>query len=310
MKHCAVAIALLLALSTTGANAAVKIRYVSGQPTFVSAQPGSVVELAAPEATRERRIGLGVAVFNNGQQPFTLGYENVSVRTSAGAPVPLVTYEQLQHQAKVRAGWATFFGALAAGLNTYGASQQGYGRVGRITFDSPIARQYALDRADAQNAALFTSISQRLDATLAGLNASVLRTTTIDPGTTFGGLVAFDLPKGLTLRDLIITVSFGGDTHEITMDPSARLEAASSADLRPQAPAQAAAMPLAAPIQAPASPTVVASPAPAAPPPTPSAPLVTQVAQASPAPKAAKAAARSPRTYCIKVVSDPAQNNC
>lgn len=307
MKHCAMAVVLLLALCTTGANAAVKIRYLSGQPTFVSAQPGSVVELAAPEATKARRIGLGVAVFNNGQQPITLGYENVSVRTSAGAPVPLITYEQLQHQAKVRAGWATFFGALAAGLNSYGASREGYGRVGNITFDSPIARQYALDRADAQNAALFTSISQRLDATLANLNASVLRTTTIDPGTTFGGLVAFDLPKGLTLRDLIITVSFGGDTHEITMDPNARFEAASSADLRPSIPAQATAMPIAPPAQAAATPTFVAAPAPAAPPQPPPA---ARVAEASPTAKTAKAAARSPRTYCIKVLSDPSQNNC
>jgi len=207
----------------------------------------------------------------------------------------------------VRAGWATFFGALAAGLNSYGASYQGQGRVGNITFDSPVARMYAMDRADAQNTALLASISQRLDATLANLNASVLRTTTIDPGTTFGGLVAFDLPKGLTLRDLIITVSFGGDTHEITMDPSARLEAASSADLRPPTPAQAVALTSTPPAQGAASQAPVLAPAPA-PPPQPS--PATRVADASPSAKPAKGAARSPRTFCIKVVTDPSQNNC
>jgi hypothetical protein len=90
----------------------------------------------------------------------------------------------------------------------------------------------ALDRADAQNAALFTSIAVTLNATLEKLDGAVLRTTTIDPKTSFGGYVAFDLPKGATVADMVVVVTFAGDTHVIPLNNAAgKLQQATASDL-------------------------------------------------------------------------------
>jgi hypothetical protein len=90
----------------------------------------------------------------------------------------------------------------------------------------------ALDRADAQNSALFASIAQTLEATLAKLDGSVLRTTTIDPRASFGGFVVFDLPKGAGVRDMVVMVTFGGDTHDIPLnDTRGTLQQATALDL-------------------------------------------------------------------------------
>lgn len=192
-----------------------------------------MVEIAAPAQTKSGQVGIGVAAFNLGQRPHSLGYENISVRTVAGATLRMIPYEELQHKARVRAGWATFFTVLGTGLNTYAASRQGYGYVGPYRFYSPVAGEMAMDRAASENAAMLNSVTAQLDATLAKLDAGVLRTTTIDPGTPFGGAVVFDLPKGVALKDLIVTVTFAGDAHSVPLDASApELEQASSTDVR------------------------------------------------------------------------------
>ncbi len=214
------------------ANAAVKVRYFKGQPTFISTTPASAVEVAAPPANKGRRVWVAVVALNLGKEPASLGYENITVHTAGGQPAKLITYEELQHQARVSAGWATFFSGVAAGLNSYSAARYGgSGRFGGYSYYSPVAAQIALDRADAQNTALFTSVAQALDSTLSKLDSTVLRTTTIDPNASFGGYVAFDLPKGASARDMIVSVTFNGETHEVPLDNSAgTLQQAAAAD--------------------------------------------------------------------------------
>ena len=215
------------------ANAGVKVRYFKGQPTFISTMPASAVEVAAPTANKDRRVWIAVVALNFAKEPASLGYENITVHTAGGQPAKLITYEELQHQARVRAGWATFFSGVAAGLNSYSAARYGgSGRFGGYSYYSPVAAQIALDRADAQNTALFTSIAQALDSTLAKLDGTVLRTTTIDPNASFGGFVAFDLPKGTSAKDMIVSVTFNGETHEVPLDNSTgTLQQATAADM-------------------------------------------------------------------------------
>lgn len=232
------ALAVSLALLALGGlvdsvDAGVKVRYFKGQPTYISTMPASAVEVAVPEQRKGKRVWVAVAALNFGPGPTSLGYENVDIRTANGEEAKLVSYDQLRHQAKVRAGWMTVFAGVAAGLNSYGAARYGgSGYVGRVPFYSPVGAQMALDRADAQNEALFTSIAVTLDATLAKLDGAVLRTTTIDPRTSFGGFVAFDLPKGATVADMVAVVSFAGDTHIIPLNNTAgRLQQATALDL-------------------------------------------------------------------------------
>jgi hypothetical protein len=215
------------------ADAAVKVRYFKGAPTYISTMPASAVEVAVPEQRKGKRIWVAVVALNFGAEPTSLGYENIDIRTASGAEAKLVTYDQLRHQAKVRAGWSTFFAGVAAGLNSYSAARWGgSGNVGGVHYYSPVGAQMALDRADAQNAALFTSIAVTLDDTLAKLDGAILRTTTIDPKTSFGGFVAFDLPKGASVADMVAVVTFAGDTHIVPLNNAAgSLEQATASDL-------------------------------------------------------------------------------
>ncbi len=226
----AAAAAGAMLLSAT-ADAAVKVRFFKGQPTFVSTQHSTVVDVVSPASAKGDQIPIGIVVFNGSGAPASLGYENVSVRTSGGEPVKLVTYEELQHQARVRAGWATFFAVMAAGANGYVAARSSYGYVGGYRYYSPVAGQTAMDRATDQNAALFSSISQGLDAQMAQLDGSVLRTTTVDPSAFFRGVVYVALPRKSALSDLIITVTFAGEAHEIALADPSSLPQASEADL-------------------------------------------------------------------------------
>ena len=219
-------VAFTLALSTLSispsvASAGVKVRYFKGQPTFVSAMPSSVVEIAAPAEVKGGEVGIGVAAFNLGERPKSLGYENISVRTMTGADLRLIPYEELKHRARVRAGWETFFASLAVGLNAYAASREGYGHAAQYHYYNPVAGELAIDRAAYQNAAMLNSVTAELDATLAKIDG-VLRTTTIDPRTAFAGAVVFDLPKGVAIKDLIVKVNFAGDVHSVPLDGSAQ----------------------------------------------------------------------------------------
>jgi hypothetical protein len=233
LRALAASLALLAYGLPVDATAGVKVRYFKGAPTYISTMPASAVEVAVPEQHKGKRIWVAVVALNFGVEPTSLGYENVDIRTANGEEAKLVDYDQLRHQAKVRAGWATFFAGVAAGLNSYAAARYGgQGYVGSVPYYSPVGAQIALDRADAQNAALFTSIAVTLDATLEKLDGNVLRTTTIDPKTSFGGFVAFDLPKGASVTDMVAVVTFAGDTHIIPLNNAAgRLKQATAADL-------------------------------------------------------------------------------
>jgi hypothetical protein len=224
---------LAWACLTTATDAAVKVRYFKGSPTFISTLPTSAVEVLVPEGQKGKRVEIGVAVLNLGTEPDSLGYENIRVRTTGGAPANLITYEQLQGHARTQAAWATLFAGLAAGLNSYSAARYGgSGYVGNVPFYSPIAGQIAVDRASAQNSAMFATIAQTLDATLAKLDNAVLRTTTIDPRTSSGGIVVFDLPKGASIHDMVVTVHFEGSTHEVPLnDAGGSLQQATALDL-------------------------------------------------------------------------------
>jgi hypothetical protein len=184
--------------------------------------------------TDKRLVSLKVAAFNLSNEPQSLGYENISLRTDAGVPVRLVSYDELQHIARVHAGWNTFFVVLASGLNSFAANQSAYGYAGRYRYYSPIAGQMAQDRASVENQAMLTSVTDKLNATMSELDSKILRTTTIDPGTSFAGVVVFELPKGVSVDQLVATVSFGEDAHVVPLNASAQaLGQASQYDLIP-----------------------------------------------------------------------------
>jgi hypothetical protein len=81
------------------------------------------------------------------------------------------------------------------------------------TYDSSIAAASAAAAADA-TAYGFAQIQNSLDAKRSQLNNSVLRTTTVDPGYSFGGQVVTDEIEGKYPRTITLRVAWSGDTHE------------------------------------------------------------------------------------------------
>jgi hypothetical protein len=175
------------------------VRYFKGQPTFVSAKAEGVVQVAMPPPSKGKRVGIVVIGLNRGGRPRSLGYENIAIRTSAGLPVTLLTYEELQHKARVKAGWMTFFAAVAAGANSYAAQQSAYGTAHGSAYTSTpyggIRSSYSASyysprlppKSGRRAPTLRTqrcSVRWPTSSTRRWRNStvSVLRTTTIDPG--------------------------------------------------------------------------------------------------------------------------------
>jgi hypothetical protein len=327
-----ISLGVLAFAAATPSAAEVRVRYFKGQPTYISTQTLSVVQVALPQPSKAKRQAIIVVALNRGGEAESLGYENVVVRTAAGEPVKMLTYEELRHKAKVRAGWATFFAALAAGANSYAAQQSAYGHsygsaytrtpYGGVSttysasYYSPVAAQIGQARANAENRELMGMISAKLDETLDKLDGSVLRTTTIEPGESFGGMVVFDLPKGVGLADLVVTVNYAGEAHELALNgrvDSLRQATASeiAAPTSPAAPAPAP--PLQPPVQK-ASLSTMSAPQSRPPSEPPASPGPLQVAaQPQPAESYRPHPDGPQSTMCyrpIKVVTDLTQNKC
>ena len=237
-KQCVAAItALSLGACATSysvtpvAGAAQNLTYDHGSAVVMSKKENGAVRVAPTSTAFQGRMSLGVVAFNDSKVSANLGTENVHVFTAAGAPVPIFTYEQLAKEAKTRAAWAAFAVALSAGANAYAASQPttvttygtAYGsRGGAVNYSStatvynPANAALANSINQAQTSRTMGQIGATLDATLAGLGNSVLRTTTVEPGSAFGGNVIIGKPKFAKGEDqaLRVLVNFNGEEHE------------------------------------------------------------------------------------------------
>ena len=197
------------------------ITYVKGTPTIDIDRRGGDIRVT-PLANDHGRLSFGVAVFNKGYAASNFGLETISVTVGAdNAPVTLLTREKLQKMAANRAGWAQFGVALAAGLQAANASSSynattftPYGAVyTHATVYDPVAANMALDRGAAQSA----MIQGRLNATLANLGDEIIQTTTVAPGTPYGGRIVLDKLKVKAYPDTItLMVHWNGDDYPFT----------------------------------------------------------------------------------------------
>jgi hypothetical protein len=215
---------------TPSATAAQQVSYDHGTAVVMSKMENGAVRVAPTSTAFEGRLSLGVVAFNDGKTPQNLGVENVKVFTAAGVPVRVYSYEQLVKQAKNAAMWQAIAVGLAAGANAYSASQPTtvqtngsiYGSGGyahyasNTTVYNPTNAALANAVNDANTQRSMSQIGATLDATLAGLGNSVLRTTTIVPGEAFGGNIIADKPRFAKGDEpaLRVLVTFAGEEHE------------------------------------------------------------------------------------------------
>jgi hypothetical protein len=243
-------------------------RFYRGNAAVILETPSGSIEIR-PMPVENGRIQFAIAVYNKSGRPANVGTENVSA-TLNGLPVPVPSYEQLADQAQQKArnakiGAALFTGVLAGVASTASNHGTAYRHVGgprggytqAIHWHDDTPGIVGATAAVAGGAMVIHGIDKKLDYTLDQLGGQVLKTTTVDPGSTFGGMVVVPTGKHIAYPAQIrLTISFNGVSY-----PFAFRLTPSGTDVPPPLPAtaQAAAMPYS-PEQPPVGPMPVAYP--------------------------------------------------
>lgn len=232
-------LAAILLATGTGANAAKQYLNVQAEPEQQSRMdsgvemvesdlPTTSARIFEPEVKVEKRLAIQVMVFNASGEPFNFGPENVTAETAGGEAVAVIPYEKLVKEEKGRRTWAAIGLALGAMGNSLNAANAGYshgtvnafgsGGWGTANYSAYNAGQaYAAQSlANTQNQIATARFQENSAASMEALKAN-LRTTTVDPGETFGGQLMLEMPKAARKSkepvDVLIHMALGGETH-------------------------------------------------------------------------------------------------
>lgn len=200
-------------------------RFDRGNPTVSLKLPTGSVQIR-PMPVEKGRMAFSVAVFNDGRRSANFGPENISV-TVDGVSMAISTHDQLAQQAEGKARTAKIGTALVAGVlagvastasnhGTYYRAVGGpYHRyVQAIHWEDNTPGIVGGVAAVAGGALVIKGIDDKLDYTLQQLGAEALQTTTIDPGSTFGGMIVVPgQVRGDRYAHIRINVTFDGATY-------------------------------------------------------------------------------------------------
>lgn len=228
-------------------------RYYRGSAAVMLKTASGAVEIR-PMPVEKGRVALAIAVYNHSGRPANFGIENVTAVVD-GLSVPVPTEAQLADEAQrkargARIGTALFAGALAGVASTAHNSGTYYRHVGgphggytqAIHWQNDTPGIVGATAAVAGGAMVIHGIDQKLDYTLDQLNSQILQTTTVDPGSSFGGLVVVPMAKQQSYpAEIRIQLVFNGVSY-----PFAFRLTPSGMNVPPPfpAPAQAEAMPV------------------------------------------------------------------
>jgi len=197
-------------------------RYSSGSATISLKTPSGTVEIR-PMPVENGKVTFAVAVLNQGELPTNFGMENIAA-TVNGIPVTLPTRNQMADQARKKArkakiGTVLVTGVLAGAVSTAADSGTYYHHVGSsrggytqaIHWEDDTPGVIGATAAVAAGAMMVQTVNQKLDHTLDQLGTQILQTTTVDPGSSFGGLVVVPTGKGTDNPAAIrLQVNFNG----------------------------------------------------------------------------------------------------
>lgn len=185
-------------------------RFDRGRATVNLELPSGAVEIR-PLAIGKGEVTLGIAVFNKSSRPANFGLENIGV-TINGMPAYLPTHDQLMAQARDKARDSKIAAALITGVvagaastmsNSYSYRQRVYTPHGvysrTIRWEDDTPGIIGATAAVAGGAVLIHGIDRKLDYTLDRIDGSVVQTTTVDPGNSFGGTVVVPFDRKMPL---------------------------------------------------------------------------------------------------------------
>lgn len=197
-------------------------RYVKGVPTLDLQQQRGAIELRSLGFYNNRPM-FAIALYNAGPEPVNIALEDIHV-TSNGDPLTVFPVEELERQAKHKAWWSQFaiamLGGVSAGLaasqrdHSYGTITGPYGTYTIHTSYPSLAGQLQADRISLDTAWSIAAIQYQLDRTIELINDHVVQRTTVDPGSSYGGLIILDkLKKGDPPFELHLDVDWNGERY-------------------------------------------------------------------------------------------------
>ena len=197
-------------------------RYVKGVPTLDLQQQRGAIELRSLGFYNNHPM-FAIAFYNAGPEPVNIGLEDIHAAAN-GSALRVFPVEELERQAKHKAWWSQFAIAMLGGVSAGLAASQ------RNTYPSTITRPYGTysvhasypslaGQLQAENISLNTAwsiaaIQYQLDRTIELINDHVVQRTTIDPGSTYGGLIIMDkLKEGDPPYELHLDVDWNGERY-------------------------------------------------------------------------------------------------
>ena len=215
-------------------------RFEDGRETVDDSTATTSVRLLEPRQQTQKQGGFRVYVMNNTGKPFNFGPENVTLKMADGTAVAMLTYQDLLKQEKRREAWQAIAAGFAAAGRNMQASQAGY-NYGSASFSGNTYGSYgttpytantygtatysgynagaafaAQSSANEQNQRDFQALQLSQAAKRQDL-AQVMKTTTVDPGQAFGGIVQYMVPAAVrsskTALPVTIEVRTGDDVH-------------------------------------------------------------------------------------------------
>jgi len=207
----------------TGAEVA---RFHNGVPTLDLETPTGGVEIT-PLPFDHGHVTFGVAVYNKIPQPTNFGIENISADI-AGAPLAILSEQELEKRAKSRAMWsqigiAVLAGAAAAAVSTAHTTDHYYGRMrtphGTYAWSAAYRDNsigvLGATAATAAGVAGIAGIQNRLDYTLQNLGNEIIQTTTVESDASYGGRIVVEKPKSelKTPYDLRVAINLNGQVY-------------------------------------------------------------------------------------------------
>ena len=206
-----------LILGTEGA------RYVKGVPTLDLQQQRGAIQLRFLGWDHSNAV-FAIGFFNGGQEPVNIGIENLHA-SADGKSIRIYSVDELTRQAKNRATWRKIGLAFLGGLGAAAAASQRSSYSGTII--SPYGGMYSYsgsypslygqlqaNRISANTATSMAAIQYQLDATISAIGDRILQTTTVDPGTTFGGLIVVQkLDYGKTPLEFRLEADWNGERY-------------------------------------------------------------------------------------------------
>lgn len=204
-------------------------RMSDGNRQIASIRERGIVLVMTPGEAVEDRPLLAVDFLNTGEMPRDFGPENIRVCLGDEPCKPVLTHEALAGEARRKARGRAFGAAMAAAANGYAAGMSGQyngsgtarGPDGRYSYSYSGtdygARLAAQQRANSKAASDQRQVAAERDANLRRLSG-ILKTTTVDPQRSFGGIITFDPPRGLSKKHpapLTLEIDVAGETHRI-----------------------------------------------------------------------------------------------